>query len=499
MPKHSPAIAKNMLAQMRKTAKIRKTKPDWVSAFATGTVEGGKFSAVCALKLPKAQSDLRNYGITQTKADQLKDVTAGFVWFEDGALWLSVQKGSFANARKTMLGYFKDFKAGNPQIREGEPLSADRIAALEGEDDDALALLAEGEEDEVEADDAMAAPDEEPTPAEDMVAAPAEDTAPAAKEHAPARAPLSEAEVKAVKDSTGKVASVLQAALARVAREKMPEAAEMARQLEERLTARLAETEEALRPDLLETAPSRMLMEESRAAILGWTGRTDIDDVLDLYEPSHPVGKAEVANHFVDLGSHVLAQAGRTANVSRRLVEMRVDGLYQDGDAANARFAALERLFKVLLPVMGDAARLEQTFGVKSPAALDDIPGPERALGAVQTTLFSALSQIEACRAAHEAGLQAEGETLSAEENAFFDGLGDELTARTNAFLSAAQALVKAGNADGLAAEVAALTAHVNDAFAGTDNCPSDHAPTGIRRLYAEALVGIGTARQQAA
>ncbi|WP_435169959.1 hypothetical protein [Falsirhodobacter sp. 1013] len=489
MPKHTPAIAKNMLSRMKKTAKIRKTKPGWMSAFATGTVEGGKFSAVCALKPAKAQSDLRNYGITTPKADQLKDQTAGFVWFEDGALWLSMQKGSYANARKALLGYFKDFKAGAPQIREGEELSADRIAALEAEDDDALTLLADTGEEEDEA-------------AEDDIAPPAaEDAPPATPEEAsePTAPRLSEEHAKAVKDSTTKAATVLQAALARVAKEKMPDTAEMASKMEERLAARLADLPEELRPALLETAPSRMLMEASRAGVLGWFGRDDISDVLDLYEPSHPVGEAEVANHFIDLGSHVLAQAGRSVNVSRKLVEVRVDGLYKSTDPAAARFTALERLSKVLLPVMGDADRLEQTFGVKGPKGLRDIPAAELALGEVQGALFTALTQIEACRAAHETGLQAEGSAMTAKDAAFFDDLADGLTERTNAFLDAAQELVKRGDAEALAREVAGLAGHVGNAFAGTDTCAADHAPTDIRRLYAQALRGIAAPRMQAA
>lgn len=507
MPKHSSSGANKALGKIKRTRSIRKKKPGYAVAFATARVEGDKGSAVVAAKLGKARSDIKNFGITANRAEKIKDQTAGYAWFDDGAILLSMEQGTFDRARGAMLDFFKSQKAGQPLIRKGE-LSPETVADIEAADEAEIEALLEEEGSEEQDETAASAP----TPAvgpSDEPAVPVNEAAAASVEAVETPAPvpeqvrvgeddprekLSEEQLRTAQKSTAAVTAILTKALARVEGITVPERAALASTLEARLIARMANLDDAGREKLLETGPSRLLMAVSRDTLLGRTGNEGIVDPLEAYAPDHPVSSKEVKNHFCDLASRNIRKNDRTGHVARHRVEQRVDGFFSDDMDPQKKLEALQRLSMTLLPVMKNNEQLVAQFGGPGPLKLENLPKVSVAMAGVMGALGSSLSQLEACRAAFDRGLQQEqGEGMAGGENAYFEKRMEALDKKTREFIARAEGMEGAG---GLSAEQHAslqgaaesLMSYVTSNFTATDECDPAYNPTSVRATYRAAL-----------
>lgn len=512
VPKHNKSIARASLDLLKKTKAIRKSKPHWAVGFATAVVEGGKHSMVAAIKLPKARGDITKYGITKTMAEGLKDQTSGYGWFDGKALFLSMEKGGFARARDAMRGYFKEMGVPIPPIREGERLEASAVARIDAEDETAISELAatavdddpdteetvapDGASDvgDGAAGDAEAAPeaatDDEPvTPTED-----ATDDATAAD---PQRVVpvLDDTERQQARGQVKKVATVVRSSLTRALGDNLPDPQGLADNLGARLESHLAQLEPQMREKLMETAPGRLLMDASRKALMELQGRDDIPDVLDNYAADFAIKATEVANHFVDLGTGVLRKAQKAVNVSRKMIEQRVEGMFDDNAAPGDKLNALERLTKALLPLLADADRLEKQFGVTPPEGIKDIAPISLGIADISNARMQAVSQIEFCRAVFGVGLALEGEQMTEDDHQFFSELTDDLVERSKEFIETASNLGKRMSGGAAVPEpdildvrqrAVRLRTEVSGLVGRIDK--NDVSPTSVAKLYGEAV-----------
>lgn len=451
MPKHSAAVAKTTVSLLKKTLKIRKSKPNWMAAFSTGRIEGGKPVAISAVKLNKAVADLRKYGITKTFAEGMKEQTSGYAWFEDGTLFLSMSKGSFSQAFATMQGYFKSMKVGVPPIRLGRDVEPAQATALEAEDDDAIMSMAYDDDADEDAD--IGASDAGTDTGQDTPATDSADSSDSdgmmtpdesSDDEAPAEKPLPPQQVKQAQGKVRKVATVLQASLSRILGDQLPDREAITEELRQRFEARLAATEEKLRPALLETAPGRLLMEASRDAVLGLTKGKDMSDILDLYPPDWQIRRDEVVNHFVDIGNQTMRMAKSAANVSRKAIETRVSGFFDEDSSGDEKLAAIERLTKALLPALADPQRSEQLFGAVPLDGIDSVSPTAVKNASIYDALSLGTTQVNACRMVYQAGfLLVPDDEMGDADHKFFDDLIADLDKKTNAFLDLSQQLAK--------------------------------------------------------
>lgn len=493
MPKHKPEDAKKAHNLIKKTASIRKSRPGWAAGFATGTIEGGEYSAAVALKLAKARSEIRERGFKNDRAVDLKHQTAGYVWYEQKTIFLAMQTGSFETARKALLGYLGRFGLKPGPVEQAAEIPAAALAQLEDEDAAQLKALADAAV--VTKDDEVNEVDEDRTAAEMNQTAAALETPSEPVQQAPVEAQvvvLSQPEQARAQAAATQVSSAVRAVLKRVLGD-LPEMQELGDNLQRRMMQRMSQMPPDDRAALLDAAPARLLLEVTRAAVLGWTNRRDAPDVLQTDRAVMPVAGAEVTDHYVDLGNRVIARHAGTRRVSRPLIENRVGSRFDDGGTPEERFASVERLTKALLPALIDRDRLSSTFGVTPVNGIEDLPPGSLGLASVRLALTAVLDQIDACRDAHSAALEAEGSTMSTEDAEGFDAAADDLLSRTEDFISAAEAATQqrplsAQEADTLTRMARTLQADIVRKFQGMDSCPPAFAPTAAARTFGTAL-----------
>ncbi|WP_138464465.1 hypothetical protein [Poseidonocella sp. HB161398] len=501
MPKHTPALAKRMMSTIRKSEKIRSSKPGWALGFAAARIEQDSQSALVRPKLAKAKADLTKFGIKQPKATEIAERSDGFLWFEDGAIWLSMERGAFSSARKTLQGYLRKFGIAPPPIRQADKMDAAAAARNEEEDEAEIEALLEADEPDEAA--APALPDEAvPGPAGAEAPEPEPEPEPEAESGpapaAPAARPLNDLEKARAAKAARSVAAIVAGTAARIPGVEPAAREELAARMEEKFAARLAATEEDLRPALIETGPPRMLMEESRRAVLGLSAEPQLSDALDLYAPDLPVGSDEVTAHFLDIATRLILKTEPDGQASREKIRQRVDAFFGDGLAPDRKLEALKRLSMVLLPVMHDPARLRENFAAPGP-----LPAAHRAAfaglaQAMLSAMGTGLGQVEAARSAFEAGLRREGEDgLDPAAEAFFDGLADSLMSGTAGFLERAETLMRSatgpgglmpGDIEELAAAAAALRRRLAGDFAGLDACPDGFPQSTVGAAFGRIL-----------
>lgn len=507
MPKHTRGSAKTSLDAIKKTKALRKRNPEIVVGFATAEVEGGKPSVVVTRQPNRAKNDIANYGVTKPTGSGLKNISHGFAWYEGGMIMLSLNRGSFSAASRIIKEFYKEQGQGTQTCKRADTdVSEDQINRIEATADlDDLYENASAEEDDIsdaagndapapdgEADQPRAAAsDPDPAPQN----APETQDQPEPQDAPPAPEALSETQIRQTQDSAEKVSTVVCKSLARILRDQAPDIPQMTQMLGNRFQGKLAALTADKRQALMETGPARLMMDAARRAALGWTARTDLSEVLDHYEPELPVMSREVANNFIDIGTHVLRKAGKTKNISRKLIEQRISGFFDDGGDHASKLASVERLTKALLPTLADPDRLEQMFGVTPPKRLDDISPAARYAADIHAAREEAMRQVRVCRDGWQQELQNEEDHLSDDDERQFTDVMDQIRQRTDAFVTGAQPLaqrLESGEAVP-AAEIASLRdsarklkQDIIEASATLDASPV--APTKIGGLYGDLV-----------